>query len=162
MHARTHAPKSPSPVDVNATYTCAHRLVSWGDKRKYEDVPGLQDNVLLLLQWASQRSGLFMSLAYGRWANILHFLSAMLALAFSPLWEQVPYSGFGMFSRVLASIAVSRVIRVACFMATVLPNPVPGCYRRRFPPPPEGLWATIRAGYTTIRGFGGCNDLIFR
>lgn len=50
----------------------------------------------------------------------------------------------------------------ACFMCTVLPNPRPGCYQRRFPPVPQGLWATIKAGYTTIRGFGGCNDLIFR
>lgn len=74
---------------------------------------------------------------------------------------QVPYSGFGMMSRVLLSVACSRVLRVACFMCTVLPNPIPGCYARRFPPPPDTVWATIRAGYTTIRGFGGCNDLIF-
>jgi hypothetical protein len=77
-------------------------------------------------------------------------------------YTQVPYSGFGMMSRVLLSVAFSRVIRVACFMSTVLPNPIPGCYARRFPPPPNKLWPTIKAGYTVIRGFGGCNDLIFR
>ncbi len=65
-------------------------------------------------------------------------------------------------SRVVLTVCCSRVLRMACFMCTVLPNPRPGCYRRRFPPVPAGLWDTIRAGYTAIRGFGGCNDLIFR
>ncbi|GIL95001.1 hypothetical protein Vretimale_1112 [Volvox reticuliferus] len=64
-------------------------------------------------------------------------------------------------ARVVLTVAASRVLRMACFMATVLPNPRPGCYRRRFPPVPPGLWDTIKLGYTTIRGFGGCNDLIF-
>jgi DNA mismatch repair protein MutS2 len=65
-------------------------------------------------------------------------------------------------SRVVLTIAFSRVLRIACFMTTVLPNPVPNCYNRRFPPVPRGAWAVIKAGYTHIRGFGGCNDLIFR
>lgn len=57
---------------------------------------------------------------------------------------QVPYSGFGMMSRVVLTIAASRVLRVASFMCTVLPNPRPGCYARRFPPVPDGLWETIK------------------
>ena len=32
--------------------------------------------------------------------------------------------------------------------------------RRRFPPVPDTLWETIKAGYTQMRGFGGCNDLV--
>jgi len=74
---------------------------------------------------------------------------------------QVSFSGFGLMSRVVATIAASRLIRVVCFMSTVLPNPKPGCYSRRFPPVPDSAWGIIKAGYTTIRGFGGCNDLIF-
>lgn len=82
----------------------------------------------------------------------MHFLLALLALAFSPLWEQVPFSGFGLMARVLATIAFSRLLRVACFMSTVLPNPQTGCYTRRFPPVPDNTWDLIKAGYTTIRG----------
>jgi hypothetical protein len=75
---------------------------------------------------------------------------------------QIPYSGFGVMSRFCASIAVGRLIRVACFLSTVLPNPRPGCYARRFPPPPDSAWEALRIGFTTLRGMGGCNDLIFR
>jgi hypothetical protein len=65
-------------------------------------------------------------------------------------------------ARWCAAIAGGRLIRVACFMTTVLPNPRPGCYSRRFPPPPESAWESLRVGFTTLRGTGGCNDLIFR
>ncbi len=64
-------------------------------------------------------------------------------------------------SRVVLTICCSRILRMACFMVTVLPNPVPNCYVRRFPPVPRTAWGIIRAGYTQLRGFGGCNDLIF-
>lgn len=140
---------------------CVVWLVSAWDQRKYDTVPGLQDNVGLAVQALAERS------SWVRWATkapaatVLHFLGALLTLAFSVLWDQVPYSGFGVMARVVMTIACSRVLRMACFMCTVLPNPRPGCYQRRFPPVPQGLWATIKAGYTTIRGFGGCNDLIF-
>ncbi|MEW5308031.1 MAG: hypothetical protein WDW38_000020 [Sanguina aurantia] len=100
----------------------------------------------------------------------MHFLLALLALAFSGTFGQasvhgvmvIPFSGFGLMSRVVLCIAASRAVRVVCFMATVLPNPRPGCYSRRFPPPPASgaILDYIRMGYTTIRGFGGCNDLI--
>eukprot|EP00201_Polytomella_parva_P024328 CAMPEP_0175048062 /NCGR_PEP_ID=MMETSP0052_2-20121109/5959_1 /TAXON_ID=51329 ORGANISM="Polytomella parva, Strain SAG 63-3" /NCGR_SAMPLE_ID=MMETSP0052_2 /ASSEMBLY_ACC=CAM_ASM_000194 /LENGTH=350 /DNA_ID=CAMNT_0016312041 /DNA_START=395 /DNA_END=1447 /DNA_ORIENTATION=- len=86
----------------------------------------------------------------------------MIVLAFSVLWKQMPYSGFGSMSRVLLTVAASRVLRVACFMGTVLPSTWPGCYTRRFPSVvPVGWWPLIKAGYTELRGFGGCNDLIF-
>lgn len=65
-------------------------------------------------------------------------------------------------TRFCATIAAGRLLRVACFMTTVLPNPRPGCYKRRFPPPPESTWEMLRVGFTTLRGHGGCNDLIFR
>ncbi|EFJ40148.1 hypothetical protein VOLCADRAFT_121755 [Volvox carteri f. nagariensis] len=136
-------------------------LVSAWDQRKYDNVPGLQDNVAISVRALSALSPAVRWLAAARAANILHFLAALLMLAFSVLWNQVPYSGFGIMSRVVLTVAASRVLRMACFLSTVLPNPRPGCYRRRFPPVPEGLWDTIKLGYTTIRGFGGCNDLIF-
>lgn len=238
--------------------------MSASDQRKYDPVPGLQDNVEIAAVALAGRSGLARWAVYGRWANILHFLMALLALAFSVIWDQasgvctrvwggargvcvccrrwwwwwcgagamgnmfrwcskpsrvvavelqdlspsplaaillpvarppnhgngcrdgpasqtlpcnrptgwllapptcspqVPYSGFGIMSRVVLTICCSRILRVACFMSTVLPSPRPGCYARRFPPVPPTLWGTVKAGYTTIRGFGGCNDLIFR
>lgn len=73
----------------------------------------------------------------------------------------MPYSGFGVMARFSATIALGRLLRVACFMTTVLPNPRPGCYRRRFPPPPDSAWEALRVGFTTLRGMGGCNDLVF-
>ncbi|GIL63460.1 hypothetical protein Vafri_17498 [Volvox africanus] len=141
---------------------CVVWLVSAWDQRKYDNIPGLQDNVAIGVNALSAISPMARWLVTRRAANILHFLGAQLALAFSVLWDQVPYSGFGIMARVVLTVAASRVLRMACFMATVLPNPRPGCYRRRFPPVPPGLWDTIKLGYTTIRGFGGCNDLIFR
>mmetsp|Transcript_14735 Transcript_14735/g.36745 ORF Transcript_14735/g.36745 Transcript_14735/m.36745 type:complete len:387 (-) Transcript_14735:193-1353(-) len=136
-------------------------LVSASDTRKYDNVPGLQDNVELAIRWAGQQHPRLWWAARAKWVNTKHFLGALLALAFSPLWDQVPFSGFGLMSRAVLTIAASRVLRMACFMCTVLPNPQPGCYARRFPPVPATAWETIKAGYTTIRGFGGCNDLIF-
>ncbi|KAG1676519.1 hypothetical protein FOA52_000062 [Chlamydomonas sp. UWO 241] len=142
---------------------CMVWLASAVDMRKFSNDPGLQDNVELLVRLSAERG--YPAL---RWlaslgaANVMHFLLAMLALAFSVLWEQVPYSGFGIFSRILATFALSRSLRVVCFMSTVLPSPRPGCYLTRFPPVvPDTVWGLIKAGYTTIRGFGGCNDLIF-
>ncbi|KAG2444775.1 hypothetical protein HXX76_001518 [Chlamydomonas incerta] len=140
---------------------CVVWLVSASDLRKYEQVPGLQDNVEIAVKAAAGASPALAAALALPAATVLHFLAALLALAFSVLWEQVPYSGFGVFSRVVLTIAASRVLRMACFMCTVLPNPRPGCYSRRFPPVPATAWETLKAGYTTIRGFGGCNDLIF-
>mmetsp|Transcript_8179 Transcript_8179/g.17534 ORF Transcript_8179/g.17534 Transcript_8179/m.17534 type:complete len:266 (+) Transcript_8179:325-1122(+) len=136
-------------------------LVSASDQQKYETVPALQDNVELGVNIVSRHVPLLHWFVYLKAATALHFLIALLALAFSVLWDQVPYSGFGIMTRVVATIAASRLIRIACFMSTVLPNPRPGCYARRFPPVPASVWETVKLGYTTIRGFGGCNDLIF-
>ncbi|GFR39788.1 hypothetical protein Agub_g273 [Astrephomene gubernaculifera] len=144
-----------------AVENCVVWLVSAWDDRKYDMVPGLQDNVARVVRLAARHNSWVHAVASARWADIKHFLLALLALAFSGTWDQVPYSGFGLMSRVVLTHCVSRLLRMACFLSTVLPNPRPGCYRRRFPPPPDGLWETIKAGYTTIRGFGGCNDLIF-
>lgn len=136
-------------------------LVSAWDRRKYEHVPGLQDNGQLAAEALMAGRPRLARLLHARWANILHFLAAILALAFSVVWDQVPYSGFGIMARVTLTICCSRALRVVCFMSTVLPSPRPGCYARRFPPAPDGLWDTLKLGYTTIRGFGGCNDLVF-
>ena len=112
----------------------------------------LQDNVKLAVDILSPHMPLLGLFATVRWATIIHFLLALLLLPFSVLWEQVPFSGFGLMSRVVATIAASRLLRVVCFMSTVLPNPQPGCYQRRFPPVPDSTWEIIKAGYTTIRG----------
>lgn len=36
------------------------------------------------------------------------------------------------------------------------------CFRKRFPPPPDTWWGILAVGMWQLRGFGGCNDLIFR
>lgn len=136
-------------------------VVSATDVRKYEDVPALQDNVALLLDGVKERHPLTLKkLLEFRWAGTVHFLCAALALAFSVAWDQVPFSGFGMMSRFFAATVVGRLVRVAAFCATVLPNPQPGCYARRFPPPPEDTWGIVREGFKQLRGTGGCNDLV--
>lgn len=163
---------------------------------------------------------------YADWANIKHFLGVLLFLAFSPLFDQTPYSGFGIMSRALLTCSLTRVLRVASFCSTVccslrfsgmrcqwllfqnvrhhrivagvqrcgmldvaltaaaarcchpkthnvipisvvccpqvLPPCWPGCYAARFPPPPEDWWTMVKVGFTTLRGNGGCNDLLFR
>jgi uncharacterized membrane protein YgcG len=136
-------------------------IVSATDVRKYEDVPALQDNVATLLDALKERSpSLWRPVLEFRWAGTVHFLCAALSLAFSVAWDQVPYSGFGMMSRFFATTVVGRLVRTAAFCATVLPNPQPGCYRRRFPPPPETLAGLVREGFRQLRGMGGCNDLV--
>eukprot|EP00879_Flechtneria_rotunda_P013945 GHRR01014564.1.p1 GENE.GHRR01014564.1~~GHRR01014564.1.p1 ORF type:complete len:201 (+),score=33.85 GHRR01014564.1:1051-1653(+) len=91
----------------------------------------------------------------------MHFLGSVLCLAFSVAWDQHPYSGFGVMARFCLTICFSRILRTVCFMSTVLPSPRPGCYRHRFPAPPEDWWGIIVVGIRELRGFGGCNDLIF-
>eukprot|EP00878_Enallax_costatus_P012058 GHUV01012590.1.p2 GENE.GHUV01012590.1~~GHUV01012590.1.p2 ORF type:complete len:216 (+),score=33.40 GHUV01012590.1:550-1197(+) len=78
----------------------------------------------------------------------------------STIWQH-PYSGFGVMSRFCLTICFSRILRTVSFMSTVLPSPRPGCYRRRFPPPPDTVWGMIKVGIKQLRGFGGCNDLVF-
>jgi hypothetical protein len=65
-------------------------------------------------------------------------------------------------ARVVFTHACTRIIRVACFMSTVLPSPRPGCYSSRFPPVPDTWQGILWVGATKVRGFGGCNDLVFR
>jgi hypothetical protein len=77
--------------------------------------------------------------------------------------EQIPYSGFGIASRALLMHAIVRVIRTVSFLAVVLPNSkTANCYARRFPRVPDGMWEYILTGISTLKGFGGCNDLILR
>ena len=76
---------------------------------------------------------------------------------------QVPYSGFGIAARALAMHALVRVVRTASFLAVVMPNArSPKCYERKFAPPPDGMWDYMVAGFKSLRGSGGCNDLILR
>jgi len=136
-------------------------VVSATDARKYEDVPALQDNVAAAFDALKARSPrLAAPVLEFRLAGTVHFLCATLALAFSVAWDQVPFSGFGMMARFFATTAVGRLVRVAAFCATVLPNPRPGCYARRFPPPPGTAWGVVREGFRQLRGDGGCNDLV--
>ena len=73
---------------------------------------------------------------------------------------QVPYSGFGMATRSIWCIIISRAIRTVAFMLTVLPSQRPGCYGRRFPPVPDTWREFLAIGFGRLRASGGCNDLI--
>jgi hypothetical protein len=64
---------------------------------------------------------------------------------------QIPFSGFGLFARIVLTVCFSRVIRVGAFMCTILPSPKPGCYMRRFPRLPSTLWEIVKVGYTEMR-----------
>ncbi|GMH32608.1 hypothetical protein BSKO_00442 [Bryopsis sp. KO-2023] len=136
-------------------------VVSATDANRMKRVPGLQDNVELFFLSLSERSPLLRHMLGFRWANIVHFLGAAVGLSVSPLWDQVPYSGFGMMSRFLLTICLSRIVRTVCFLATVLPSPRPGCFMRRFPPTPDNWWEFVKIGFSQMKGTGGCNDLIF-
>jgi hypothetical protein len=76
---------------------------------------------------------------------------------------QVPYSGFGIAARGLAMHFTVRIVRTGAFLAVVMPNArSPRCFADRFAPVPEGTWDYIIAGAKSLRGSGGCNDLILR
>ncbi len=68
---------------------CMVWIVSATDLRKYENVPGLQDNVQLAIELLSPRLPALGWFATTRYADVMHFLLALLALPFSVLWEQV-------------------------------------------------------------------------
>lgn len=51
------------------------------------------------------------------------------AAANGAVLAQHPFSGFGVMARYFLTICFSRILRVVCFMSTVLPSPRPGCYR---------------------------------
>lgn len=59
------------------------------DVHKYEDPPGLQDNLELAALWLSGRSRAAHWLLHVEWATTAHFLAAVLALVAGVAWEQV-------------------------------------------------------------------------
>lgn len=161
---RAHVPRFAAAAALTIAAVTVENFFTWivsaTDQGKYEFQP-LQDNVRIMLRWAAAHHPLARRLLSAHWSDLFLFLLALLALPFSVLWDQVPYSGFGMMSRVLTALGVGRLLRVACYMCTVLPSAIPRCYQRRFPPVPGTFWGVVRVGFSTLRGFGGCNDLLF-
>lgn len=76
---------------------------------------------------------------------------------------QLPgHAGFGIASRVLLTLACAFALRPLFFLCTVLPSAMPGCYAARFPTPPPTHWRDfVAVGFASVRGQGGCNDLVF-
>lgn len=135
--------------------------VSATDQRKYDDVPALQDNIALICGTFMNKSSVARTMLEFQPANTFGFLIWSIALALSVAWNQLPYSGFAMMTRFCWTVTWSRLIRVGSFLVTVVPSPRPGCYEERFPPPPDTWWDWIMVGISEMRGFGGCNDLVF-
>jgi DNA mismatch repair protein MutS2 len=155
---------APANADPCAASSVA-RAVSASDLRKYERTPPLQDNLELAYGLLLRRlppaaaDALEWSLAH-EWIGIKEKLVALIALGFAAVFDAVPYSGFGMCNRFVACVAYARAIRTVAFLLTILPNPRPGCYSRRFPPVPD-TWADfLRVGFGRMRSGGGCNDLV--
>ena len=94
------------------------------------------------------------------WRVDMHWLLySFVSLCLSVMWDQVPYSGFGMGARFMDVIAWTHILRTIAFMVTVLPNPQNHCYARNFPPVPSSVWEFIAIGFGAKRG-SGCNDLV--
>ncbi|DBA96869.1 hypothetical protein WJX82_005400 [Trebouxia sp. C0006] len=144
-------------LTVDNAFTWA---VAASDINKYAWTPPLQDNVEIWLNSLKAAYPWTEILWQHEWINIKHKLVSLIALAFSVLFDQVPYSGFAMMTRVAACIAICRTIRTIAFMLTVLPSPRPGCYSRRFLPVPDTWGEYLSIGFGELRGRGGCNDLI--
>jgi hypothetical protein len=158
-------------------------LISNLDKNKYS-YEGLQDNLRAWLEEGCASSDAFSSLFCGRFPgwNTLHFGAWIILGVLGPVYgkdkkmttttnttsikKEGERSVFGIAGRTCATIALARAIRVLAFMSTVLPNPLPDCYRNRFkndgaPDVYEDGLHLIEFGLSRIRGGGGCNDLIF-
>lgn len=131
------------------------------DVKKSKRLNPLQDNIELLVSAMTRNQPQLVKIFKLKWVHTTQFLSISVLLALSPLWNQVAYSGFQIMSRFLLTCVISRSIRCVCFMLTVLPNPKPGCYMKRFPPVPQSFLEFLLVGFRKMKGTGGCNDLIF-
>ena len=90
----------------------------------------------------------------------MHFLLySFVLLCLSVIWDQVPFSGFGIATRLIDTISWTHALRTVAFMVTVLPNPQLHCYERNFPPMPSSVLEFIAIGFGKKRGHG-CNDLV--
>jgi len=141
-------------------------VVSALDKNKYNYAP-LQDLGEELLVWlckASPAANFFLREFKG-W-SIHHFMLTVVVVAAGVVFPDKKLtkkrlSGFAMAAQVAATVALSRAIRTASFISTILPNPRFHCYYRKFPPVPDNWLDFVRVGFSRMRGNGGCNDLIF-
>ena len=144
---------------------CAIWAVSASDRRKYVPTEPLQDNLLLAYEALHEAlpppAARLLSLSLEHeWISIKEKLVALIALGFAAVFDEVPYSGFGMMTRTVVCIGGARAIRTGAFMLTVIPSPRPGCYEGRFPPVPDTWREYLAIGFGKIRSGGGCNDLI--
>jgi len=147
---------------------CMIWAVSASDKNRETPMPALQDNVVelyyKLLNWLPPTPRGWLVYAFEHeWISIKEKLVALIALGFASVFDEVPFSGFGMCTRVVVCITGARAIRTAAFLMTIIPSPRPGpptCFQRRFPPVPDTWLAFFKIGFAKLRSGGGCNDLI--
>jgi len=63
--------------------------VSATDVHKYDNPPGLQDNGEIIFSALGRKLPFIDWFLRSPWSNAMHFLGAVLCLAFSALWDQV-------------------------------------------------------------------------
>lgn len=144
---------------------CLIWAVSASDQQKAFLTPALQDNVLLGYQQLRaalppRPQALLDAALQHEYVGIKEKLMAFLLLAFAAVFDGLPRSGFAVGTHFVLTVASARAIRTVAFCLTVLPNPRPGCYARRFPPVPATVADFLRVGFAKMRSGGGCNDLV--
>jgi len=171
LYTRTAAPplSSPTPViqaivALVVVMLCENFMI-WVVSATYPDGyngddEALQDNghYLVQLMFAGLSKQQVVSLR--RLWNVQWSLVAALAATFG----QTQLQGgdlYALATRAVTTLAAARFIRTASFLWTVLPSPVPNCYRRHFPLPPPPLFSAAWF-WTGLQpaAHGGCNDLI--
>ena len=94
----------------------------------------------------------------------MHYAALLIVSVHASCIDGLPQHGESVMltlSKCGGTLALSRGIRVLSFFPTIVPNPKPNCYDRKFPPVPETLNEFLRVGFGKARSGGGCNDLIF-
>jgi hypothetical protein len=71
-------------------------------------------------------------------------------------------SGETTLAFIMPAVVVTVLAAVASPTAAAAAAAAIPLARRRFPPPPSTWWGIIWVGIKELRGFGGCNDLVFR
>mmetsp|Transcript_147282 Transcript_147282/g.473116 ORF Transcript_147282/g.473116 Transcript_147282/m.473116 type:complete len:665 (-) Transcript_147282:117-2111(-) len=144
-------------VDSVATY-----MVAVTNEHRRENIQ-LQDNVQHLLQvvFAQNRNleALFLKLPEMVAAEAI-FHAAALAVVVAAWGGQERVSVFAVLARAAKTMRCCRLLRVACYVSTVMPSQSMDCFVNRYDET-YSLREHFREAVSHWRVGGGCNDLIY-